>query len=325
MERAGNKLHPSGKTHLIIKLLRSIIDNVAPGTVIITETNVPHKDNIAYFGAGDDEAHMVYQFSLPPLVLHAVQKQNVEALCAWAQNLTLPSSNTTWFNFLASHDGIGLNPLRGLLPESEILELVEALQQEGALVNWKNNPDGTRSPYEINVTYMDALSRRESSDEERCARFILAHAILLSFPGVPAIYIQSILGSRNDYAGVEKLGYNRAINRKKYHSKEITRELNDEATLRHAVYHELSRLITLRRSHNEFHPDNNFTIDTINSSVMRIQRSNADGNCLAGLFNVSKNIQHVNITNLHGRDLISEVDILGNEITLRPWQVMWIK
>lgn len=129
-------------------------------------------------------------------------------------NLTLPSSNTTWFNFLASHDGIGLNPLRGLLPESEILELVEALQQEGALVNWKNNPDGTRSPYEINVTYMDALSRRESSDEERCARFILAHAILLSFPGVPAIYIQSILGSRNDYAGVEKLGYNRAINRK---------------------------------------------------------------------------------------------------------------
>lgn len=113
------------KTHLIIKLLRSIIDNVAPGTVIITETNVPHKDNIAYFGEGDDEAHMVYQFSLPPLVLHAVQKQNVEALCAWAQNLTLPSSNTTWFNFLASHDGIGLNPLRGLLPESEILALAE--------------------------------------------------------------------------------------------------------------------------------------------------------------------------------------------------------
>ena len=313
------------KTHLIIKLLRSIIDNVAPGTVIITETNVPHKDNIAYFGEGDDEAHMVYQFSLPPLVLHAVQKQNVEALCAWAQNLTLPSSNTTWFNFLASHDGIGLNPLRGLLPENEILALVEVLQQEGALVNWKNNPDGTRSPYEMNVTYMDALSRRECSDEERCARFILAHAILLSFPGVPAIYIQSILGSRNDYAGVEKLGYNRAINRKKYSSKEITTELNNKATLRYSIYYKLSHLITLRRSHKEFHPDNNFTIDAINSFVMRIQRSNADGDCLTGLFNVSENIQHINITDLHGRDLISEVDILGNEITLHPWQVMWIK
>ena len=313
------------KTHQLIKLFRAIADEVAPGTVIITETNVPHKDNISYLGNGHDEAHMVYQFSLPPLVLHAVQKQNVEALCAWAQNLTLPSSNTTWFNFLASHDGIGLNPLRGLLPENEILALVEVLQQEGALVNWKNNPDGTRSPYEMNVTYMDALSRRECSDEERCARFILAHAILLSFPGVPAIYIQSILGSRNDYAGVEKLGYNRAINRKKYSSKEITTELNNKATLSYSVYYKLSHLITLRRSHKEFHPDNNFTIDAINSFVMRIQRSNADGDCLTGLFNVSENIQHINITDLHGRDLISEVDILGNEITLHPWQVMWIK
>lgn len=75
---------------------------------------------------------------------------------------------------------------------------------------------------------------------------------------------------RNDYAGVEKLGYNRAINRKKYYSKEITRELNDEATLRHAVYYELLRLITLCCSHNEFYLDNNFTIDTINLFVMRI-------------------------------------------------------
>ncbi|MBT1569945.1 sugar phosphorylase, partial [Klebsiella pneumoniae] len=83
----------------------------------------------------------------------AVHRQDVRALCQWASSLELPSKQTTWFNFLASHDGIGLNPLRGILPESEILSLVETLQQEGALVNWKNNPDGTRSPYEINVTY----------------------------------------------------------------------------------------------------------------------------------------------------------------------------
>ena len=143
--------------------------------------------------------------------------------------------------------------------------------------------------------------------------------------GISQKYIQSILGSRNDYAGVEKLGYNRAINRKKYSSKEITTELNNKATLRYSIYYKLTHLITLRRSHKEFHPDNNFTIDAINSFVMRIQRSNADGDCLTGLFNVSENIQHINITDLHGRDLISEVDILGNEITLHPWQVMWIK
>jgi sucrose phosphorylase len=132
--------------------------------VIITETNVPHKDNVSYFGDGENEAQMVYQFSLPPLVLHAVHRQDVKALSQWAASLALPSTKTTWFNFLASHDGIGLNPLRGILPESEILSLVEKLQQEGALVNWKNNPDGTRSPYEINVTYLDALSTQDSPD-----------------------------------------------------------------------------------------------------------------------------------------------------------------
>ncbi|STQ11559.1 sucrose phosphorylase [Enterobacter cloacae] len=243
------------QTHRLIQLFRAITDAVAPGTVIITETNVPHKDNVSYFGDGKNEAQMVYQFSLPPLVLHAVHRQDVRALCQWASSLELPSKQTTWFNFLASHDGIGLNPLRGILPESEILSLVETLQQEGALVNWKNNPDGTRSPYEINVTYLDALSAKKDEDTLRIARFILAHAVLLSFPGVPAIYIQSIIGSRNDYEGVERLGYNRAINRKKYQAGEIDHKLDDINSLRHKVYSGLSALISLRRQEKAFHPD----------------------------------------------------------------------
>lgn len=232
------------QTHQLIQLFRAITEAVAPGTVIITETNVPHKDNVSYFGNGENEAQMVYQFSLPPLVLHAVHSQDVSTLRQWAASLALPSTKTTWFNFLASHDGIGLNPLRGILPESEILSLVEKLQTEGALVNWKNNPDGTRSPYEINVTYLDALSTRESHDSERISRFILAHAVLLSFPGVPAVYIQSILGSRNDYDGVERLGYNRAINREKYAAGQIDCALEDKNSLRYQVYSVLRKVRT---------------------------------------------------------------------------------
>ena len=241
------------QTHQLIQLFRAITEAVAPGTVIITETNVPHKDNVSYFGNGENEAQIVYQFSLPPLVLHAVHSQDVSTLSQWAASLALPSTKTTWFNFLASHDGIGLNPLRGILPESEILSLVEKLQTEGALVNWKNNPDGTRSPYEINVTYLDALSTRESHDSERIARFILAHAVLLSFPGVPAVYIQSILGPRNDYDGVERLGYNRAINREKYAAGQIDCALEDKNSLRYQVYSALSQLIVLRRAEKAFH------------------------------------------------------------------------
>ncbi|MBY6289430.1 sugar phosphorylase [Enterobacter bugandensis] len=313
------------QTHCLIQLFRAITEAVAPGTVIITETNVPHKDNISYFGDGENEAQMVYQFSLPPLVLHAVHRQDVNALCQWARSLALPSTKTTWFNFLASHDGIGLNPLRGILPESEILALVEKLQQEGALVNWKNNPDGTRSPYEINVTYLDALSAQNSSDDERIARFILAHAVLLSFPGVPAVYIQSILGSRNDYEGVERLGYNRAINRKKYTAGQVDLELNNKNSIRHKIYSRLSEFIAIRRGESAFHPDAQAFFESLNEQILKIVRVAENGEKITALFNFSNNVHTVYGDTLTGMELLSGQAVSGKELTLNPWQVMWIK
>ncbi|MFL0339163.1 sugar phosphorylase [Enterobacter ludwigii] len=313
------------QTHQLIQLFRAITEAVAPGTVIITETNVPHKDNVAYFGDGNNEAQMVYQFSLPPLVLHAVHRQDVRALCQWASSLTLPSTKTTWFNFLASHDGIGLNPLRGILPESEILSLVEKLQAEGALVNWKNNPDGTRSPYEINVTYLDALSTRDCDDNHRIARFILAHAVLLSFPGVPAVYIQSILGSRNDYEGVERLGYNRAINRKKYLAGAIDSELENENSLRQTVYYRLRELIALRRAEKAFHPDSQTCFSTAGEHVLKIMRIAQSGEKVTAVFNFSDRVQTLESNIPSGRELIAGKDITGTTLTLNPWQVLWVK
>ena len=313
------------QTHCLIQLFRAITEAVAPGTVIITETNVPHKDNISYFGDGENEAQMVYQFSLPPLVLHAVHRQDVNALCQWAGSLALPSTKTTWFNFLASHDGIGLNPLRGILPESEILALVEKLQQEGALVNWKNNPDGTRSPYEINVTYLDALSAQNSSDDERIARFILAHAVLLSFPGVPAVFIESILGSRNDYEGVERLGYNRAINRKKYTAGQVDLELNNKNSIRHKIYSRLSEFIAIRRGESAFHPDAQAFFESLNEQILKIVRVAENGEEITALFNFSNNVHTVYGDTLTGMELLSGQAVSGKELTLNPWQVMWIK
>lgn len=313
------------QTHQLIQLFRAITEAVAPGTVIITETNVPHKDNISYFGNGENEAQMVYQFSLPPLVLHAIHRQDVRTLSQWASSLELPSTKTTWFNFLASHDGIGLNPLRGILPESDILSLVEKLQQEGALVNWKNNPDGTRSPYEINVTYLDALSPKNAADNERIARFILAHAVLLSFPGVPAIYIQSALGSRNDYEGVERLGYNRAINRKKYIVSEIDSELSNKTGIRHKIFKQLSELIAIRRAEQIFHPDSHALFETTGEHILKIIRVTEKGERITALFNFSQHIQTVNSEGISGTELIAKQNISGTTLTLNPWQVMWIK
>lgn len=312
-------------THRLIQLFRAITEAVAPGTVIITETNVPHKDNISYFGDGSNEAQMVYQFSLPPLVLHSIHSENVQALCQWAQTLELPSTETTWFNFLASHDGIGLNPLRGILPEEDILTLVEKLQNEGARVNWKNNPDGTRSPYEINVTYLDALTPQNCHDNERIARFVLAHALLLTFPGVPAIYIQSILGSRNDYEGVERLGYNRAINRRKFQEGEIDIELEDASQLRTKIYNVLTRMIAIRRQQCVFHPDSKANFSMPNEHVLEITRISASGEELTAFFNFQNRVQTLYDDIPYGVELLTGSNITNSLLTLNPWQVMWIK
>lgn len=314
------------KTHLLVKLFRALVDEIAPGTVLITETNVPHNDNVAYLGNGHDEAQMVYQFPLPPLVLHAIHSGSAQVLSRWANTLSESDNpDTTWFNFLASHDGIGLNPLRGILPEEEILQLVDHLEQEGALVSWKYNPDGTRSPYEINVTYMDALSQRNSSDEQRLARFILAHAILLTFPGVPAIYVQSILGSRNNYSGVESLGYNRAINRQKYALEEIETQLGYEHHLRHKTFNQLIHLIGVRKREVSFHPASSFAVNCASDSILVIHRSSQCGNNLLALFNLKDNECEFFLPNNNFHELITNQKIIGNQTYhMQPYQVSWL-
>lgn len=316
------------KTHQLVKLFRAIADQVAPGTVIITETNVPHQDNISYLGNGHDEAQMVYQFSLPPLVLHAIHTGSARALRQWASALDLSSNDTTFFNFLASHDGIGLNPARGILSEVEIVALVRDLALEGALVSYKNNPDGTTSPYEINVTYLDALNREDDDDATRLKRFLLAHAILLVFPGVPAIYIQSILGGRNHYDGVRAAGHNRAINRQKYDLKQIEADLAGGNWLRQQVYTRLGQLIQLRRRQPAFHPDNPMTLYESENAVLVLRRHQPEsGDGLLCVFNLSGRSVETQLPVAHTlQDVVSGEKIDGTQpVKLDAWQFMWLR
>lgn len=316
------------KTHQLVKLFRAIADQVAPGTVIITETNVPHQDNISYLGNGHDEAQMVYQFSLPPLVLHAIHTGSARALRQWASTLDLSNRDTTFFNFLASHDGIGLNPARGILSEVEIVALVRDLALEGALVSYKNNPDGTTSPYEINVTFLDALNRESDDDATRLKRFLLAHAILLVFPGVPAIYVQSILGGRNDYAGVRAAGHNRAINRQKYDLKQIEAALAGDEWLRQQIYIQLGQLIQLRRRQPAFHPDNAMTLYESENAVLVLRRHQPEsGEGLLCVFNLSGRTLETRLPVTHTlQNVVSGEKVDGTQpVKLDAWQFLWLR
>ena len=89
--------------------MRDLFDQLAPQALLLTETNVPHDENVSYFGDGD-EAHMVYQFSLPPLLLDAFLNEDALPLKRWLANLQSPPAGATYFNFTASHDGVGSPP-----------------------------------------------------------------------------------------------------------------------------------------------------------------------------------------------------------------------
>lgn len=313
------------KTHEIVKLFRDIVEEVAKGTVIITETNVPHKDNVAYFGNGHDEAHMVYQFPLPPLVLNAIHYGNGSALTRWASQLPPTGKDTTFFNFLASHDGIGVNPIRGIIPEEEILAMVEDLKKEGALVNYKKNPDGSESPYEINVTYLDALNKQLDDDAIRLKRFLVAHSILLTLPGVPAVYIQSMLGSRNDYDGVKKTGMNRSINRRKYSLTEIEKELADTDSLRYRVFAELTKIIQIRKAEPLFHPNSAMEVIDLGEKVFAYKRINQENESIIVVNNLTNEAVECGLTGTYINIVSGEKVDFKEEMLLNPYEFLWLK
>ena len=183
------------QTHRIIQLIRKVLDFVAPGVTIITETNVPLKENISYFGDGTNEAQMVYNFSLPPLTLNAFHTGNAETLSKWADSLRLPSEQVTFLNFLASHDGIGVNPATGILSPAAIEDMARRAKALGGYVSYKTNLDGSTSPYELNINFMDALAdpaTKGESPELIVHRFLASQAVMLALQGVPGIYFHSL-------------------------------------------------------------------------------------------------------------------------------------
>ncbi|MEO1525972.1 MAG: alpha-amylase family glycosyl hydrolase [Planctomycetota bacterium] len=242
------------EAHEIIQLYRHFIERLAPQAVIITETNVPHEENISYFGDGSNEAHMVYNFTLPPLLMHSLHKQDVEVLTSWAQSLKLPSDEVCFFNFTASHDGVGVRPLQGIVSDDEIRELADIAVRHGGFVSMKDNGDGTESPYEINCNYLDFATAPDASTDERIQRFLLTQSVMLAMPGVPGIYYHSLLGSQNDLQAAIDSGINRRVNRAKLQLNELVKEITDETSLRSRVLSRYKAMLDARSSDPAFDP-----------------------------------------------------------------------
>jgi sucrose phosphorylase len=245
------------ETHEVVRLWRTVLDLVAPGTMVVTETNVPHQENLSYFGSGEDEAHLVYQFALPPLMLAAFHQRGARRLGAWADTLLAPSERTSFLNFLASHDGIGLRAAETLLSHDEVDALCAAVAATGGLVSARALPGGGTAPYEINATYLDALRRPGVEEPQHVLvdRFLAAHAIMLALTGVPLLYFHSMFGSRNWAEGVARTGQARTINRERLSAARLESELADPGSLRRQVIDGLKRMLRTRASEPAFHPN----------------------------------------------------------------------
>ncbi len=244
------------QTHQIIKLFRDVLELVEPGVLIMTETNVPHAENIRYFGDGD-EAQVIYQFSLPPLLLHALYAGTSRYLSAWAAALEeFPQPpGCTYLNFTASHDGVGLRPLEGLVPASEVDEMLEGMRRRGGYISSRSNSDGSESPYELNISYFDAFRDGAGDDRWHIPMFMVSQLIALSFRGIPAVYLHCLTATPNDTRGVERTGMTRAINRRKWDRGELEYLISDPASETGQVFTLYTRLLELRRAQPAFHPD----------------------------------------------------------------------
>ena len=321
------------KTHEVIKLIRNFIEVVAPEVLILTETNVPHQENISYFGKGD-EAHAVYQFSLPPLLLHGLLQGTAKHVTNWAAHLAPPPKGCHFLNFTASHDGIGVRPLEGILDTDEILSLADEVRGNGGHVSLRKLEDGSEFPYELNATYYGALSHKKDPELGK-KRFLCSQAIALAMKGIPAVYFHSLCATPNYTEGVKETGHNRTINRKKWKSEELETLLEDEESNSGEIFEWYTRVLRRRASCPAFHPDASQKVIELGDDIFAFERRSLDGGqVIICLFNFLPHEVKSNqkqtlasyLSNGSVKDLISggEFSFDNESFALRPYQALWL-
>jgi sucrose phosphorylase len=321
------------QTHEVVRLLRTLIEHKVKDAVIITETNIPNRENLSYFGNAN-EAHCIYNFSLPPLLVNTLVTGSAFYLKQWMMSMPPAMHGTAYFNFIASHDGIGLRPAEGLLKDIEINTLVSTMQSFGGRVSMRALENGINKPYEINISLFDALQgTTEGPDKWGLRRFLCAHAIMFALEGIPGVYIHSLLGTRNDYEKLKHTNHNRAINRHRWDYHELLDALGDMDSDHQQVYEGVSSLLGIRCKQAAFHPNaTQFTLH-LGDKVFAFWRQSLDrSQSIFCLFNISKLPQTVHLSELNlielatWKDLISGriLENIKGEIEMQPYQALWL-
>lgn len=321
------------QTHEVIRLLRTLIEHVEPSAIIITETNIPNRENLSYFGNAN-EAHCIYNFSLPPLLLHTLLSGDSKALKHWMMSMPPAQNGTAYFNFIASHDGIGLRPAEGLLDEDELGQMVNTVSRFGGKVSMRTANNGTSSPYELNIALFDALQgTHKGVDKWGLQRFTCAHAIMFALEGIPGLYIHSLLGTTNDYERFENSQHNRCINRHRWQESALLEKLADQSSHHYHVFTQINNLLAIRKQQDAFHPNaTQFTLH-LTGALFGFWRQSIDRRqSVFCVYNISDEPQTLLFADLNLIDteqwfeLISAQEINQGQqsIELAPYQPLWL-
>lgn len=328
------------QTHAIIQLLRAVLDVVAPRTALVSETNVPHEENISYFGDGTNEAQMVYNFALPPLTLHTFQTGDCTKLARWAETLNKVSDRATYFNFLDSHDGIGLLGAQGILSQEEIDAMIARVTEHGGLVSYRTGPEGVKSPYELNITWWSAMNRAERGEESqklRAMRYVASRSVALVLRGVPGVYLIGMVGGENDQDAVLRTGEARGINRNVLDAAALEAKFRDDSDRTYRMLSRLEPLHAVRTRCPAFHPNGGQRILPTGPSVFGVLRSDPAGKWrVIALTNVTSRRQRVEVRRETlgdawadtWKDLLSdrELEADGDRVVcdLTAYDVVWL-
>jgi len=321
------------ETHEVVRLLRTLVEYARDDALLITETNIPNQENLSYFGNAN-EAHCVYNFSLPPLLLNTLITGDCSYLKLWLMSMPPARNGTAYFNFIASHDGIGLRPAEGLLSDEELDSLIKTMERFGGHVSYRALEGGAQKPYEINISLFDALQGTVAgADAHGEDRFICAHAIMLGLEGIPGIYIHSLLGTRNDYQRVENSGHYRAINRHQWDFDDLVKRLTDASSHHSRVFSRLRTLLSIRGKQAAFHPNaTQFTLH-LGTAVFGFWRQSMDRQqSIFCISNISDQAQAIKVVDINliatqdWQDLISghKYTFHDGELLLDAYQTVWL-
>ena len=317
-KQIGTKSIHMPQTHAIVRLMRLFADFASESIILLTETNVPNAENLSYFG-NRNEAHAVYNFSLPPLVLHAMLSGTAKNLIRWQGSMPPAQLGCAYLNFTASHDGIGMRPAEGILTPEDTGQVVQKMKDFGGRVSMRALPGGGEAPYELNITWFEAMKGTfAGEDAHQIERFLASQSLVMALEGIPAFYIHSLLATPNDQDGVEKSGHNRAINRHRWDYEELHGLLEDPSTTQRQVLEEMRRRIGIRRRQRAFHPNaTQFTLQ-LDHRIFGLWRQSLDRDqSIFALHNVSADALEIDAMAINLIDGEDWVDLLSGE-AIRP-------